>query len=73
MIDLLKRIALRFQMRAISIHIDGCTECLECVADPMYRHRIEIARSRSRHTLAALQAEYNASLPLAKRPTWRLV
>ena len=73
MLNRIKRLGLRFHMGALKIQIDGCTECLECVADPLFRHRIEITRSRARHTLAALQAEYNASLPLERRPTWRLV
>lgn len=72
MIALLRRSALRFQIRSLEIQVDGMTECLECVGDPLWRHRIELARSDCSRHLAHLRQRYNALLPVAKRRHWGL-
>jgi hypothetical protein len=65
-----RRMALHFQMRSLEQHIDGCDECLECVADPLTRQRIVVARCVARRELARLRAEYSATLPVGKRVVW---
>lgn len=70
--NLLRRFLLAFQIRAIEIHIDGCNECMGCVSDPMLLARIDLSRSRARRELAKARAEYNATLPVGKRKTWRM-
>ncbi len=65
-----KRKALHVQMRCLESHIDGCDECLECVADPLTRQRIVVARCVARRELARLRAEYSATLPVGKRVVW---
>jgi Lar family restriction alleviation protein len=47
-----RRWALHFQMRSLEIQIDGMTECLDCVGDPLLVGRIQIARSVARRELA---------------------
>lgn len=61
-----------FQMRAIETQIDGMTECLECIGDPLLAARIQIARSVARRELARVRSEYNALLPAGRRVTWRM-
>jgi len=65
-----RRMALRFQMHCLLAHIDGMAECLECVADPLTRQRIVVARCVARRELARLRAEYSATLPVGKRVVW---
>jgi len=65
-----RRMALHVQMRCLESHIDGCDECLECVADPLTRQRIVVARCVARRELARLRAEYSATLPVGKRVVW---
>ena len=67
-----RRWALHFQMRSLEIQIDGMTECLDCVGDPLLVGRIQIARSVARRELAKVRANYNATLPPGSRATWRM-
>ncbi|HPC58421.1 MAG TPA: hypothetical protein PK689_05420 [Kiritimatiellia bacterium] len=72
MIPLLLRVKLWLIIRAHEAHIDGCTECLACVADPWLRQRIEISRTRARQARRQAIDAYAALLPPHKRPSWRL-
>jgi len=56
------RMALRFQIRCLLAHIDGCDECLECVRDPLLVMRIKVSRNISCRELAKVRAAYNATL-----------
>ena len=67
-----RRWALHFQMRSLEIQIDGMTECLDCVGDPLLAARIQIARSVARRELARIRARYNETLPPGSRATWRM-
>ena len=65
-----RRMALRFQMRCLLAHIDGCDECLACVLDPLLVMRIKVSRNISCRELAKVRAAYNATLPPGKRAVW---
>ena len=67
----IKRAWLKWQISSLDIQIDGMAECLECVADPLTRQRIVVARCVARRELARLRAEYTATLPVGKRVVWR--
>ena len=67
-----RRLALRFQIRSLETTIDGQSECLESVRDPLLRQRITIARHEARRELAKVRAAYVATLPPGRRVTWRL-
>lgn len=60
-----------FQIRAIETQIDGMTEAIEAVADPLLRQRIGTARAVARRELARVRSEYSALLPVGKRVVWR--
>jgi len=62
---------LRFQIRTLEVQIDGMAECLECVADPLTRQRIVVARCVARRELARIRAEYNATFAPGVRSVWR--
>ncbi len=66
----IKRAWLKWQISSLDIQIDGMAECLECVADPLTRQRIVVARCVARRELARLRAEYTATLPVGKRVVW---
>jgi len=66
----IKRAWLKWQISSLDIQIDGMAECLECVADPLTRQRIVVARCVARRELARLRAEYSATLPVGKRVVW---
>ena len=66
----IKRAWLKWQISSLNIQIDGMAECLECVADPLTRQRIVVARCVARRELARLRAEYSATLPVGKRVVW---
>ena len=72
MFKLINRWLLAMQIYAMEILIAGQTDCLQSVADPAYRNRIEVARHIARGELARLRSEYNATLPVGKRRTWKL-
>lgn len=65
-----RRLALRFQMRSLESHIDGCDECLECVRDPLMVMRIKVSRGISCRELAKVRAEYNATFRPGVRSVW---
>ena len=67
-----RRWALHFQMRSLEIQIDGMSECLDCVRDPLIASRIQIARSVARRELAGVRSRYNETLPPGSRATWRM-
>ncbi len=67
-----RRVGLWFAIRSVEITIDGQTECLNHVRDPLRHGRILLARAEARRELARLRAAYNATLPPGKRITWRL-
>ena len=66
----IKRAWLKWQISSLDIQIDGMAECLECVADPLTRQRIVVARCVARREVARLRAEYSATLPVGKRVVW---
>ena len=72
MINRIKRLWLWFAIRSVEITIDGQTECLNHVRDPLLHGRIQLARAEARRELARLRGQYNATLPPGKRITWRL-
>jgi len=65
-----KRMALRFQMRCLLAHIDGCDECLACVRDPLLVMRIKVSRNISCRELAKVRAAYNATFRPGVRSVW---
>lgn len=66
----IKRASLIFQIRTMESTVDGQTECLECVRDPLIRRRILLAREEARRELATLRSRYVATLPPGKRLIW---
>ena len=66
-----RRMALRFQMRCLLAHIDGCDECLACVRDPLLVMRIKVSRNLSCRELAKVRAAYNATFAPGVRNVWR--
>ena len=66
-----RRVALRFQMRSLESHIDGCDECLTCVRDPLLVMRINVSRNISCRELARVRAAYNATFEPGVRNVWR--
>ena len=66
-----RRMALRFQMRCLLAHIDGCDECLACVRDPVAALLIRNSRALSCRELAKVRAEYNATFAPGVRNVWR--
>lgn len=72
MLKRINRWLIAMQIYAMEILIAGQTECIETVSDPIYLYRIEVARHNARGELARLRAEYNATLPVGQRRTWKL-
>lgn len=66
-----RRMALRFQMRCLLAHIDGCDECLACVRDPVVCMQIKLSRSIACRELAKVRAAYNATFKPGVRNVWR--
>ena len=65
-----RRAALRFQMRSLEQHIDGCDECLFCIRDPLTRQRITAARELAHREIAKVRAAYNATFAPGVRKVW---
>lgn len=65
-----RRLALRFQMRSLVAHIDGCDECLEGVRDPVTALRIRATRNTACRELAKVRAAYNATFAPGVRKVW---
>lgn len=72
MLNMLNRWLLAMRIYDLEILIVGQTKCIKAAADPSYRNRIEVARHNARGELARLRSEYNATLPVGKRRTWKL-
>ena len=72
MLKVARRFVLRFQMRSLEAHVDGCDECLACVRDPVVCMQIKLSRSVSCRELAWVRAEYNATFELGVRRVWDL-
>lgn len=66
-----RRMALRFQMKSLEQHIDGCDERLDSVRDPLTIVRIKVSRNISCRELAKVRAEYNATFAPGVRNVWR--
>lgn len=56
------------QIYALDITIDGQTEALDAIGDPVLKFRIETARSNARRE----RARFNALLPIGQRRMWRM-
>jgi len=72
--DIIKRIEraiLAFQIFCLDITIEGQTEALSCLGDPMLKGRIEIARSNARSERASLRAQYSATFPPGHMIRWK--
>lgn len=67
----LRRAFLLIQMRCLETTIDGQSECLELVRDPMLNNRILIAQCNARRELRHVRQEYNALRPV-RHQFWRI-
>ena len=65
-----RRVVLWFQIRSVEITIDGQTEVIELVRDPLLHGRILLARAEARRELARLRAEDIATFKPGVRRTW---
>lgn len=72
MLKLLKRALLLFQIYELDITIKGQTSCLGMVSCPIYKTRIELARSVARTERTRLRGLYNATLPVGRRVFWNM-
>lgn len=68
----IKRMLLMFQIYALDITIDGQTEALAAVGDPVLQYRIEVARTNARQERARLRSRFNSLLPVGQRRMWRM-
>lgn len=66
----MRRAFLLVQMRCLEATIDGQSECLEVVRDPILGNRILIAQVNTRRELRHVRSQYLALRP-ARREWWR--
>lgn len=66
-----RRAFLLVQMRCLEATIDGQSECLELVRDPILGNRILIAQCNARRELRRLRHEYN-SMRRVRHQFWRI-
>lgn len=71
-INAARRAALAVEIYCLEIQLYGQNERLAVVRDPLMHGRIILARIQTKRELARVRAEYNATLPVGQRKTWRL-
>ena len=71
MLTILKRLALWCQIYALDITINGQTEALDCVGDPMTKMRIERARHIARGERTRLRCALDSTYPVGVRRIWK--
>ena len=69
--NLIRRLVLRIQIRALEIYIDGASDCLECVRDPETINKIIIAQINARNELRSYRREW-FELKGQRSNSWRL-
>ena len=69
--NLIRRLVLRIQIRALEITIDGMTDCLEYVRDPETINKIIVAQINARNELRQYRREW-FELKGRRSNSWRL-
>mgnify|MGYP003422024452 FL=1 len=69
--NLIRRLVLRIQIRALEIYIDGASDGLECVRDPETINKIIIAQINARNELRQYRREW-FELKGRRSNSWRL-